>query len=126
MANTWKRLGCALLMTAISSVLVASCSGNPAKNGASDYINNLKLFNYPGCYQALSHQDQVDRTLDQFLSSIPLAPDVSKEWFKTLVQKTDYAVGDAKDQGEGKAVVTLTVTKIDLPVWERTVNTKVT
>src|SRR5439155_3547868 len=72
------------------------------------------------------HQDQVEKTLDQFLGAIPLAPDVGKEWFKTLVQKTEYSVGDAKDEGGSKAVVTVKVTKPDLQVWERTVNTQVT
>jgi len=64
---------------ALFAIMSSGCSGNPAKTGAENYLNNLKLFNYPGCYQALSHQDQVDRTLEQFLGNIPMAQEVKKD-----------------------------------------------
>ena len=62
--------------------LVAGCQGHTPERAANDYLANLKLYNYPAAYQALSHQDQVDRSIDQFLTEIPMAPDVSKDWFK--------------------------------------------
>src|SRR6266849_8562690 len=84
----------------LMSVIIAGCGGNGAKSGAQNYLDGLKLFNYPGCYQMLSHQDQVDRTLDQFLGNIPMSPDVNKDWFKPIVLKMEYAVGNPKVDGD--------------------------
>ena len=80
--------------------------GSYAPGAADNYLTNLKLYNYPYTYQALTHQDQVDRTMDQFLEEIPMAPDVSKDWFKGVLRAYDYKVGDAKIDGD-KAIVTV-------------------
>src|SRR6266446_702164 len=108
---------------ALFAIMSSGCSGNPAKTGAENYLNNLKLFNYPGCYQALSHQDQVDRTLEQFLGNIPMAPDVNKDWFKAVELKMDYELGTPKVEGD-KAIVPVKITTPDLTLWERTANAK--
>ena len=107
----------------ICAVFAAGCQGKTPQRAADSYLANLKLFNYPACYQALSHQDQVDRTLDQFLTEIPMAPDVSKEWFKGILRTYDYKVGDTKIEGD-KAIVTVSVTRPDLALWERTASAK--
>ncbi|MGA9723316.1 MAG: hypothetical protein WBQ86_12740, partial [Candidatus Binatus sp.] len=101
--------------------LVAGCQGHSPQHAADTYLSNLKFYNYPAAYQALSHQDQVDRTMDQFLTEIPMAPDVSKDWFKGILRAYDYKVGDAKIDGD-KAIVTVSVTQPDLALWERTVD----
>src|SRR5271166_4870460 len=113
--------GVMLATVAVCAFLVAGCQGHSPQSAADSYLNNLKLYNYPAAYQALSHQDQVDRTMDQFLSEIPMAPDVSKDWFKGILRTYDYKVGDAKIDGE-KATVTVSVTRPDLALWERTVD----
>jgi len=59
--------------------------------------------------------------MDQFLTEIPMAPDVSKDWFKGILRAYDYKVGDVKMDGD-KAIVTVTVTQPDLALWERTVD----
>lgn len=110
-----------LVAVAICGLFAAGCQGNSPQHAADNYLNNLKLYNYPAVYQALSHQDQVDRTMDQFLEEIPMAPDVSKDWFKGILRTYDYKVGDAKIDGD-KAVVTVSVTRPDLALWERTVD----
>jgi tetratricopeptide (TPR) repeat protein len=110
-----------LAALAILGVFAAGCQGNTPKRAADNYLNNLKLYNYPAVYQALSHQDQVDRTMDQFLEEIPMAPDVSKDWFKAILRTYDYKVGDAKVDGD-KGVVTVSVTRPDLALWERTID----
>src|SRR5260370_16402417 len=50
-----------------------------------------------------------------------MAPDVSKDWFKAVLRTYDYKVGDAKTENE-KAIVTVSVTRPDLALWERTVD----
>ncbi len=109
----------------IGAATLAGCSGGGPAKSAQTYTENLKLFNYPACYQALSHQDQVDRTLDQFLTNIPLAPDVSREWFKAILGAQEFTIGDVKQEGDAKGVVTVKVTRPDLALWERTIDATV-
>jgi hypothetical protein len=109
----------ALAVIAIASA--AACMGKTPERAATNYLNNLKLYNYPACYGMLSHQDQVDRTIDQFLTEIPLAPDVSRDWFKSVLHAVDYEVGGSKTVGD-KTVVTVKVTRPALALWERTID----
>jgi tetratricopeptide (TPR) repeat protein len=113
--------GAMLAAAAFCVLFVAGCQGHSPQAAADNYLSNLKLYNYPATYQALSHQDQVDRTMDQFLTEIPMAPDVSKDWFKGILRTYDFKVGDAKIDGD-KAIVTVSVTQPDLALWERTVD----
>src|ERR1700691_3791127 len=111
--------GAMLAAVAVCAFLVAGCQGHSPQGAAENYLGNLKLYNSPAIYGALSHQDQVDRTIDQFLSEVPMAPDVSKDWFKGILRTYDYKVGDSKTQGD-KEIVTVSVTRPDLELWERT------
>jgi len=115
----------AMLMAVTTCALfAAACQGHSPQRAADTYLQNLKLYNYPAAYQALSHQDQVDRTIDQFLTDVPMAPDVNKDWFKGVLRAYDYKVGDSKTEGD-KAIVTVSVTRPDLALWERTVDASV-
>jgi len=113
--------GAMLAALAVCAFMLAGCQGHTPQAAADNYLTNLKLYNYPATYMAMSHQDQVDRTMDQFLTEIPMAPDVSKDWFKGILRTYDYKVGDAKIDGD-KADVTVKVTAPDLALWERTVD----
>jgi len=106
----------------IGAVALSGCSGGGPAKTAQTYVDNLKLYNYPACYQALSHQDQIDKTMDDFLTAIPLAPDVSRDWFKGILGAQEFVVGDVKQEGDDKAVVTVKVTRPDLALWERTID----
>src|SRR5271170_5850951 len=106
--------GVMLAAVTVCAMLVAGCQGHTPQAAADNYLTNLKLYNYPYNYQALTHQDQ-------FLGEIPMAPDVSKDWFKGILRAYDYKVGDAKIDGD-KAIVTVSVTQPDLALWERTVD----
>jgi len=108
-------------LAALGVALVAGCTGKTPQHTAQSYVGDLKLFNYPAAYQLLSHQDQLDRTMDQFLVEIPLTADVSRDWFKTVLHATDYEVGDAKIDGD-KANVVVKITRPDLTLWERTID----
>jgi len=113
-----------LMAVTTCALFAAACQGHTPQRAADTYLQNLKLYNYPAAYQALSHQDQVDRTIDQFLTDIPMAPDVNKDWFKGVLRAYEYKVGDAKTEGD-KAIVTVSVTRPDLALWERTVDASV-
>jgi len=114
-----------MLAAAVCAFLVAGCQGHTPQRAAETYLSNLKFYNYPACYESLSHQDQVDRTMDQFLSEIPMAPDVSKDWFKSVLFTYEYKVGNSKTDGD-KAIVTVGVTRPDLALWERTIDASLT
>ena len=116
--------GAMLMAAAICALFTEGCQGHTPQRAADTYLGNLKLYNYPAAYQALSHQDQVDRTIDQFLTEIPMAPDVSKDWFKAVLRAYDYKVGDSKTVDD-KAIVTVTVTRPDLALWERTIDASI-
>lgn len=101
----------------LAAILISGCARNP-KHEADAYLTSLKLFNYPACYEMLSHQDRADRTLDQFLAEIPMAPNVSREWFRAIELKMNYTTGDATVEGN-RAIVPVKVTTPDLALWER-------
>jgi len=125
MTKTRIKARSAMLMAVTTCALfAAACQGHTPQRAADTYLSNLKLYNYPAAYQELSHQDQVDRTIDQFLTEIPMAPDVNKDWFKAVLRAYDYKVGDSKTEGD-KAIVTVSVTRPDLALWERTVDSQV-
>jgi len=107
-----------------ASFAIAGCGGNSPSNAARKYVENLKGFNYKDCYQQLSHQDQLDVPVEQFLTQVPLAPRVSRDWFKSVLSTAKYEVGEAKADGD-KANVKVTVTRVDLPLWERTIDATV-
>ena len=59
--------GVMLAAVTVCALLVAGCQGHTPQAAADNYLTNLRLYNYPYTYQAMTHQDQVDRTMDQFL-----------------------------------------------------------
>ena len=89
----------------IVSVALTGCSGGGPAKAAQNYVDGLRLFNYPALYQSLSHQDQVDRTLDQFLTQIPLAPNVSRDWFKGVLGAQEYVIGEVKQEGDDTWII---------------------
>src|SRR5271156_1259049 len=116
-----RSLRVAAVLAILSTIGIAGC-GNPTQKTAENYLNDLKLRGYSAIYGMLSHQDQVDRAIEDFLKDIPLAPDVSKDWFKPVLQETQFELGDAKMEGDSKAVVPVKVTMPDLALWERTID----
>jgi hypothetical protein len=107
-------------------LMLSGCAGNTPRSNARTYLDNLKTMNYTACYAQLSHRDQLDLPLDKFLMHIPLAPPVSRDWFRPVLMSTRYEVGDEQMLGEDKANVKITVTRPDLALWERTVNATLT
>ncbi len=89
---------------------------------AGKYLIALALFDYQTTYQMLSRQDQIARTLDQFLAGIPLAPGVSQDWFRAVLGAQEFTLSDVKLENDSKAVITVKVTRPDLALWERTID----
>jgi hypothetical protein len=104
------------------ALLLAGCGQSP-KSLATRYLADLQQFNYPACYATLTNEDRAARSLKQFLTEIPLAPDVDPIWFRAILFSTRYEVGQPQVNGE-RAVVPVKVTMPDLTLWERTIDAK--
>lgn len=104
----------------LAALTLAGCGQSP-KGIATNYLADLQQFNYPACYQMLTAQDRKTRTLKQFLDEIPMAPMVDQIWFRAILFSMHYQVGQPRVTGE-RAVVPVTVTMPDLPLWERTID----
>ncbi|HVB82406.1 MAG TPA: hypothetical protein VNE82_20960 [Candidatus Binataceae bacterium] len=119
------RHGCARLFALAllgAALMLAGCGQSPQRL-ATRYLADLQQFNYPACYATLTDQDRAARSLKQFLTEIPLAPDVDPIWFRAVLFSTRYEVGQPRIDGE-RAVVPVKVTMPDLTLWERTVDAK--
>ncbi|HXR25467.1 MAG TPA: hypothetical protein VN742_08915, partial [Candidatus Binataceae bacterium] len=88
---------------------------------AERYLEDLRQFDYPDCYSLLSEADRAARTLPEFLTEIPLAPDVSPVWFRPVLHQTQYVLGEAT-RDDTTAFVPVRITAPDLPRWERALN----
>ncbi len=104
--------GCVLL-------LLGGCAPSP-RSLARDYLGDLQQFNYPACYAVLTQRDRATRTLRQFLTEIPMAPDVDPIWFRAILFDTRYEIGEPTVSGM-RAVVPVRVRMPDLTLWERTI-----
>lgn len=105
-----------------AALLLAGCGQSPHRL-ATGYLADLQQFNYPACYATLTDEDRAARTLKQFLTEVPLAPDVDPIWFRAILFSTRYEVGQAQISGD-RAVVPVKVTMPDLKLWERTIDAK--
>jgi hypothetical protein len=102
----------------IAVSLLSGCDRNPARTAAVRYLENLQQSNYAGCYAMLSDRDRKQRTLAEFLTEIPLAPDVGPAWFHPVLESIQFDLGDATRDGS-VAAIPVTVTAPNLPLWER-------
>lgn len=107
-----------------AALLLGGCGQSP-KSLAIRYLADLQQFNYPACYATLTDRDRAARTLKQFLTEIPLAPEADPLWFRAILFSTRYEVGLPQVSGE-RAVVPVKVTLPDLALWERTIDAAAT
>ena len=77
------------LAIAVAALLIAGCGQSP-QSLATRYLADLQQFNYPACYATLTDEDRAARPLKQFLTEIPLAPDVDPIWFRAILFSTRY------------------------------------
>ena len=108
----------------IFAVLVIGGCARHSPHGVSErYLENLEQFNYAACYNLLSQQDRKDRSLHEFLTEIPLAPDVSPVWFRPVLHSTHYELGPEHRNSDGTgAYVPVRIITPDLALWERTLD----
>ena len=105
----------------VLALTISGCMDHSPRKVAESYIENLQQFNYAECYNLLSEQDRADRSLQQFLTEIPLGPDVSPIWFRPVLHSTHFELGDEHRAADGAtAFVPVRVTTVNLPLWERT------
>jgi hypothetical protein len=111
------------LIGAIAVLAVSGCFRRSPRGTAERYIENLQQFNYPACYGLLSTQDRTDRSLQQFLTEIPLGPEVSPIWFRPILHETHYELGgEYRNADRVTAFVPVRITTVNLPLWERTLD----
>jgi hypothetical protein len=110
------------LMIAVAALLISGCRQSP-QSLATRYLADLQQFNYPACYATLTDEDRAARPLKQFLTEIPLAPDVDPIWFRAILFSTRYDIGQPQVNGQ-RAIVPVKITMPDLTLWERTIDAK--
>jgi len=105
----------------VPSLLLSGCFRRSPLGTAERYVESLQQFNYAKSYSLLSTQDRADRSLHQFLTEIPLAPDVSPIWFRPILHVMHFELGDEHRNPDGvTAYVPVRITTLDLVLWERT------
>jgi hypothetical protein len=110
-------------LISLAALLPSGCFRHSPRGTAERYVENLQQFNYAKCYSLLSTQDRAERPLHQFLTQIPLAPDVSPIWFRPILHVMHFELGDEHRNPDGTtAYVPLRITALDLPLWERTLD----
>jgi hypothetical protein len=119
------RFGCVVsaIVGLSFGMLLAGCARRLPHGIAERYLENLHQYNYAACYSLLSQQDHAERTLPEFLTEIPLAPDLSPVWFRPVLTHMQFELGNEQRNTDGIiAVVPVKITMPDLAVWERTLN----
>jgi hypothetical protein len=112
-----------LLLVFIPGSLFSGCSRRSPGGTAERYVESLQRFNYAKCYSLLSTQDRVERPMHQFLTEIPLAPDVSPIWFRPILHTMHFELGNVHRNPDGaSAYIPIRITALDLPLWERTLD----
>jgi hypothetical protein len=104
-----------------AAIVLSGCDRNASRAAAVRYLENLHQANYARCYAMLSDRDRKDRTLAEFLTEIPLAPDVGPAWFRPVLRSVQFDLGEGTRDGN-QAVIPVTITAPDLPLWERTLD----
>jgi hypothetical protein len=119
--KTQSRAQMRIAIAALAVLMLSGCERNSPIAVARRYIENLQRSNYGRCYAMLTDQDRKDRTLAEFLTEIPLAPDVGPALFRPVLQTPQFELGEVNREGDN-AVVSIRVTAPDLPLWERTLD----
>lgn len=105
----------------VAALVLGGCEQNAPRKAALRYLENLHDSNYAACYGMLSDKDRKDRTLAEFLTEIPLAPDAGPAWFHAVLRSVKFDPGDVSRDGLA-ASIPVTITAPDLPLWERTID----
>jgi hypothetical protein len=111
------------LIAFLAVLAVSGCLRRSPRGTAERYLENLQQFNYPACYELLSTQDRSDRSLQQFLTEIPLGPEVSPIWFRPILHETHFELGEEHRNADRiTASVPVRITTVELRLWERTLD----
>jgi hypothetical protein len=104
----------------LALLLLSGCARRSPRGVAERYLEDLQQFNYRACYALLSEQDRKERSFSEFLTEIPLAPDVSPVWFRPILHDTHYQLGAEQRSPDGRAAtVAVQIATPDLTRWER-------
>lgn len=107
-----------------AATLCAACTWQSPRTVAQDYLAALQGHHYQQCYVMISEDDQKACPLDQFLALVPLAPDVTRRWFRPVLKATSFEIGEPTGQGL-RMTIPINVTTPDLARFERIINATV-
>ena len=118
--------GAALIvaLTIAAATLCAACTWQSPRTVAQDYLAALQGRHYQQCYVMLSKDDKQACPLEQFLTLVPLAPDVSRRWFRPVLKATSFEIGEPAGQGL-RMTIPINVRTPDLARFERIINASV-
>ncbi len=102
----------------------AGCTWQSPRTVAQNYLTALEQRHYEQGYLMLTEDDRKACPLDQFLTEVPLAPDVTRRWFRPVFKATSFEIGEPRGQGL-RRIVPLKVKAPDLARLERIVNATV-
>jgi polyisoprenoid-binding protein YceI len=110
-------------LISLYSLVLSGCLRRSPYGVAERYVESLQQFNYAKCYSLLSAQDRADRPLRQFLTEIPLAPEVSPVWFRPILNIIRFELGKEFRNPDGvTAYVPVKIIAPNLALWERTLD----
>jgi hypothetical protein len=114
-----------LAALAIATVtLCAACTWQSPRTVAQDYLTALQAHHYEQCYAMLTEEDRKACPIDHFLAVVPLAPDVTRRWFRLALGATSFEIGEPAGQ-ELRRTIPLEVKAPDLARFERIINARV-
>ncbi len=107
-----------------TATLCAACTWQSPRTVAQDYLTALEEHHYEQCYAMLTEDDRKAYPLDRFLAMVPLAPDVTRRWFRPVLKATSFEVGEPTGQGL-RRTIPINVKAPDLARFQRIIDATV-
>jgi hypothetical protein len=107
-----------------AATFCAACTWQSPRTVAQNYLTALQEHRYEQCYAMLTEDDRKACPLDRFLALVPLAPDVTRRWFRPTLKATSFDIGEPAGQGL-RRTVPIDVKAPDLARFERIINATV-
>jgi hypothetical protein len=107
-----------------AATLCAACTWQSPRTVAQDYLTALQEHQYQQCYAMLTEDDRETCPLDRFLALVPLAPDVTRRWFRPVLKAASFEIGEPTGEGL-RMTIPIDVKAPDLARLERIINATV-
>ena len=115
---------CVAALAIVAANLCGACTWQSPRTVAQDYLTALQEHRYKQCYAMLTDDDRKACPLERFLATVPLAPEVTRRWFRPALKATSFEIGEPVGQGL-RRITPIKVKTPDLPLFERIINATV-